>query len=30
MNEIEVWEDLINIPADPPNMRQLCNICELV
>ncbi|CAG9790967.1 unnamed protein product [Diatraea saccharalis] len=28
MDENEVWEDLSNIPADPPVMRELCNNCK--
>ncbi|XP_046966553.1 tRNA-uridine aminocarboxypropyltransferase 2 [Vanessa cardui] len=28
MDEIEVWEDLSNIPADPPLMRELCENCK--
>lgn len=23
-----VWDDLINLPADPPEMRQICDSCE--
>ncbi|RVE52609.1 hypothetical protein evm_002728 [Chilo suppressalis] len=28
MDENKVWEDLSNIPADPPVMRQVCVNCE--
>ncbi|XP_045501360.1 tRNA-uridine aminocarboxypropyltransferase 2 [Colias croceus] len=28
MEEFNVWEDLSNIPADPPSMRELCDQCE--
>ncbi|XP_011561409.3 tRNA-uridine aminocarboxypropyltransferase 2 [Plutella xylostella] len=28
MEEAEVWEDLANIPAEPPIMRDLCIKCE--
>lgn len=28
MDEFEVWEDLSNIPADPPRMRELCEKCK--
>ncbi|XP_041980450.1 tRNA-uridine aminocarboxypropyltransferase 2 [Aricia agestis] len=28
MNEVEVWEDLSNISAEPPVMRALCEKCE--
>ncbi|XP_049872193.1 tRNA-uridine aminocarboxypropyltransferase 2 [Pectinophora gossypiella] len=28
MSELEAWEDLSNIPADPPVMRDLCAACE--
>ncbi|CAK1580933.1 unnamed protein product [Parnassius mnemosyne] len=28
MEEIQAWEDLSNIPADPPIMRDLCRNCE--
>jgi len=24
----EVWDDFINLPADPPEMRQICFSCE--
>ncbi|GBP07667.1 DTW domain-containing protein 2 [Eumeta japonica] len=27
-SELEAWEDLSNIPADPPVMRNLCENCE--
>lgn len=30
MEELEAWEDLSNIPADPPVMRELCNKCGCV
>jgi len=23
-----VWDDFINLPADPPKMRELCFSCE--
>lgn len=23
-----VWDDLVNLPADPPKMRQICVSCE--
>lgn len=23
-----VWDDFINLPADPPEMRQICFSCE--
>lgn len=23
-----VWDDLVNLPADPPEMRQMCVSCE--
>lgn len=23
-----VWDDLVNLPADPPEMRQICFSCE--
>lgn len=25
-----VWDDLVNLPADPPKMRQICFSCEWV
>lgn len=25
-----VWGDLVNLPADPPEMRQMCCSCEWV
>lgn len=25
-----VWDDLVNLPADPPEMRQICFSCEYV
>ncbi|XP_061719614.1 tRNA-uridine aminocarboxypropyltransferase 2 [Cydia pomonella] len=28
MNEEDVWDDLSNIPADPPHMRELCENCK--
>ncbi|XP_075979450.1 DTW domain containing 2 isoform X1 [Anticarsia gemmatalis] len=28
MDELEVWEDLSNIPADPPDMREKCVNCK--
>lgn len=30
MEELEAWEDLSNIPADPPVMRELCDKCRCV
>lgn len=24
----DVWDDFINLPADPPEMRQICFSCE--
>ncbi|XP_050520266.1 tRNA-uridine aminocarboxypropyltransferase 2 [Daktulosphaira vitifoliae] len=23
-----VWDDMVNLPADPPEMRQLCTLCK--
>ncbi|CAH2267287.1 tRNA-uridine aminocarboxypropyltransferase 2 [Pararge aegeria] len=28
MEEIQAWEDLSNIPPDPPVMREICNKCK--
>lgn len=28
MEEQDVWEDLSNIPADPPDMREICADCK--
>lgn len=30
MDEEEVWDDLSNIPADPPVMREICENCKYV
>lgn len=30
MDEFQVWEELSNIPADPPKKRQLCDKCRYV
>lgn len=27
-NVNNVWDDLVNLPADPPEMRQICLTCE--
>lgn len=28
MSNEEVWDDFVNLPADPPKMRQICISCE--
>lgn len=27
-NVNNVWDDFVNLPADPPEMRQICLSCE--
>lgn len=29
-NESDTFQDLANIPADPPKMRKVCHKCKLV
>jgi hypothetical protein len=29
-SERDIWEELSNIPADPPKMRDKCTQCKLV